>query len=167
MGNEPGVIQLQMKNFLRALGKTWRSLLFLVPAFALAACVPAASPTVTSVARVIDGDTVVLSTGKHLRYIGIDTPEMNPLQPFAQEATDANRRLVEGKSVRLEKDLSETDRYDRLLRYVWVGNTMVNLELVRLGLAQAKSYPPDVRYQSLFEAAEVEAKLARRGMWAK
>jgi micrococcal nuclease len=156
-----------MKNFLGALGKTWRSLFLLIPAIALVACVPVASPTVTSVARVIDGDTVVLSTGERVRYIGIDTPEMNPLQPFAQEATDANRRLVDGKSVRLEKDTSETDRYDRLLRYVWVGNTMVNLELVRLGLAQARAYPPDVRYQSLFEAAEIEAKLERKGMWAK
>jgi len=119
------------------------------------------------VSRIIDGDTVVLASGEHVRYIGMNTPEMNPLQPFAREATEANRLLVEGKTVRLEKDISETDRYGRLLRYVWVDNTMVNLELVRRGLAEAKAYLPDVRYQALFEAAEVEAKLAGRGMWAK
>jgi len=50
---------------------------------------------------------------------------------------------------------------------VWVDSTMVNLELVRRGLAEAKAYPPDVRHQALLEAAEAEAKLARRGMWAK
>ena len=119
------------------------------------------------VTRIIDGDTIVISTGEHVRYIGMDTPEMSPQrqpEPFAEAATEANRQLVEGKAVRLEKDVSETDRYGRLLRYVWVDATMVNRELVRRGLAEAKAYPPDTRYQPLLEAAEVEARLAGRGI---
>jgi micrococcal nuclease len=119
------------------------------------------------VTRVIDGDTIVLSNGEYVRYIGIDTPEMNPEEPFAREATQANRDLVEHKTVRLEKDTSETDRYGRLLRYVYVDDKFVNLELVHLGLAEAKAYPPDTNHQLVLDAAEVEARLAGRGMWAK
>ena len=92
---------------------------------------------------------------------------MDPLEPFAQAATDANRALVEGNTVRLEKDTSETDRYGRLLRYVWVGDTMVNLELVKRGLAEAKAYPPDIRYQQQLDAAEDQAKEAGLGMWGR
>jgi len=117
------------------------------------------------VARVIDSDTVILASGEHVRYIGIDAPELSPEEAYAEEARAANRELVEGNTVRLEKDVSETDRYDRLLRYIWVDVVMVNLELVRRGLAEAKAYPPDTRYQDLLEAAENEARQAGRGMW--
>jgi len=157
-----------MRNvFSGAFRVAWRSLLILALASTLSGCIPVSAPSADRVSRIVDGDTVVLSTGERVRYIGMDTPEMNPLEPFAKEATEANRQLVEGKTVRLEKDISETDRYGRLLRYVWVDNMMVNLELVRRGLAEAHAYPPDVRYQALLEAAQVEAKLAGRGMWAK
>ncbi len=156
-----------MKIFSGALRTVWRSLLVLALLSTLAGCLPAPVSTGDRVTRVIDGDTIVLASGEHLRYIGMNTPELDPLQPFAKEATEANRKLVEGRTVRVEKDVSETDRYGRLLRYVWVDNTMVNLELVRQGLAESKAYPPDVRYQALLEAAEAEAKLAGRGMWAK
>ena len=142
------------------------TLSFLV--LSLGACLPASTATNTiSVTIVIDGDTVVISSGEKVRYIGIDTPEVFPEEAFGQEATKANRELVLGKSVRLEKDISETDKYDRLLRYVWVDDTMVNVELVRRGLAVAKAYPPDTKYRALLEAAESEAKLVGRGMWAK
>ena len=151
----------------RPLRAAWRSLLVLALISTLAGCIPVSSASADRVSRIVDGDTVVLSTGERVRYIGMDTPELSPLAPFAKEATEANRQLVEGKTVRLEKDVSETDRYGRLLRYVWVDSTMVNLELVRRGLAEAKAYPPDVRYQVLLDAAEAKAKLAGRGMWAK
>lgn len=136
---------------------------------ALAGCVPVATDADTvRVTSVIDGDTIVIAGGARVRYIGIDSPEMRP-QPeaFAREATQANREMVEGKTVRLERDVSETDRYGRLLRYVWVDGTMVNSELVRRGLATARAYPPDIRYQFLLEAAELEARAAGRGMWAR
>jgi micrococcal nuclease len=134
----------------------------------LGACFPASLSTDTiSVTRIVDGDTIVISSGDKVRYIGIDTPELSPPEAFAEEATRINRELVLGKTVRLEKDVSETDRYGRLLRYVWVDDTMVNLEMVKKGLAEAKAYPPDTKYQVLFEAAELEAKMAGRGMWAQ
>jgi micrococcal nuclease len=120
------------------------------------------------VIEVIDGDTIIIEGGDHIRYIGIDTPEIYPqVEAFGLEARQANRELVEGKTVRLERDVSETDKYGRLLRYVWVNGTMVNAELVRRGLAEAKAYPPDTKYQSYLAETEAEAKLAGRGMWAK
>jgi len=77
----------------------------------------------------------------------------------------ANVALVAGQTVRLERDVSETDRYGRLLRYGWVGDLMVNTELVRLGYARGVTYPPDVKYQELFDALEREAREEGRGLW--
>ena len=120
------------------------------------------------VTRVIDGDTIIIEGGYRVRYIGIDTPEIHPeMEAFGMEAWQANRRLVEGKQVRLERDVSETDKYGRLLRYVYVNDIFVNAELVRQGLAKAKAYPPDIKYQDYLEAMEAEARSEERGMWAK
>ena len=115
------------------------------------------------VTRVIDGDTIVIEGGYHVRYIGIDTPEEN--EPYYLEAKQKNKDLVEGKKVWLEKDISDNDKYGRKLRYVYVGNTFVNAELVRQGYAYAKSYPPDIKYQVYLEAIETEAQQAKRGIW--
>lgn len=120
-----------------------------------------------TVRRVVDGDTVVLTNDERVRYIGIDTPEdTSQVEPFGPEATEFNERLVEGLDVGLEKDESERDRYGRLLRYVWVGDVMVNAELVREGYAEAREYLPDTRYTACFEALEAEARAEGRGMWA-
>lgn len=123
--------------------------------------------------RVIDGDTieVLINGGTYkVRYIGIDTPEVNDPRPdvqaLAAEATLVNRNLVDGKVVELEKDMSETDRYGRLLRYVYVGDTFVNAELVTLGYAQAVTYPPDVKYEDLFLQLQIQAQEAGLGLWA-
>lgn len=122
------------------------------------------------VVHVVDGDTVKLGNGQTLRYIGIDTTETvhpeKPVQCMGREATARNRELVEGKTVALEKDVSETDRYGRLLRYVWLDGVMVNELLVREGLAYSSSYPPDVRYQDRFRTAENEAREEGRGLWS-
>ena len=83
------------------------------------------------------------------------------------EAWLANRELVEGKRVRLERDVSDTDRYGRLLRYVYIDDISVNAELVKRGLAHAKAYPPDTKYQEYLEKLEAEARLANRGIWSK
>ena len=129
--------------------------------------------------RVVDGDTVQLSDGRLLRYIGIDTPEVrqrdgdrwvvNP-EPFGRAATEANRRLVEGKAVRLEYDVQTHDRFGRLLAYVYVpagdaGEAMVNAELVRLGMAQPMTIPPNVKYAERFRALAEEARREGRGLW--
>ncbi|MBI5650939.1 MAG: thermonuclease family protein [Chloroflexi bacterium] len=126
----------------------------------------------SQVSRVIDGDTIqVLIAGKTytVRYIGIDTPETvapgKPIEWMGAEASEANKSLVGGKSVDLEKDVSETDKYGRLLRYVFVGNVFVNAELVRKGYAKVSTYPPDVKNQSLFLQAQQEARTAGRGLW--
>jgi micrococcal nuclease len=87
-------------------------------------------------------------------------------EPWADEATELNKELVEGENVRLEKDVSETDRYGRLLRYVYVGDIFVNAELVKQGLARAKAYEPDTKYQVYFEELEAEAREAGLGIWA-
>lgn len=124
------------------------------------------------VISVVDGDTIhVLIAGERytVRYIGMDTPEtVDPRRPvgcFGAEASAENKRLVEGKTVGLEKDVSETDRFGRLLRYVYISDVMVNEALVRNGYAAATSYPPDVKYQERFLAAEREARDAGRGLW--
>lgn len=137
----------------------------------LCACPPApetATATQVTVTRVIDGDTIAIDTGQRVRYIGIDTPEVYPEpEAYGVAAWQANRKLVEGKKVRLEPDVSETDKYGRLLCYVYVDDTLVNAELVRLGLAEAKAYPPDIKHQDRLEQLEEEARQAGRGMWAK
>jgi len=136
--------------------------------------VPSPEPeTQILVTRVIDGDTIevdITGTIYKIRYIGIDAPELNDKLPevcaLAQEATRYNRQLVEGKTVWLEKDISETDKYGRLLRYVYVNNTFVNAELVKQGLAWAKVYEPDTKYQDYLEKLEAEARQAGQGIWA-
>lgn len=119
------------------------------------------------VMRVVDGDTidVRLSGSKEtVRYIGIDTPER--VECYYREATAKNAELVAGKEVRLVKDVSETDRYERLLRYVYSGDLFVNAELVRLGYAAAATVPPDVRNAGLFVGLAREAREAQRGLWS-
>lgn len=121
------------------------------------------------VVRVIDGDTVEIEGGERVRYIGIDAPEsVTPGEPvgcFGEEASRANRELAEGKTVRLEKDVTDRDRYGRLLRYVYAGDTFVNLELVRGGFAYAKDYPPDSAKRDVLGSAEREARAAGAGLW--
>jgi len=127
-----------------------------------------APPETARVIQVIDGDTITVAGGYRVRYIGIDTPEVYPeKETYGTEAWQANRLLVEGRKVRLEKDVSDTDKYGRLLRYVYVDDILVNAELVRQGLAEARAYPPDTRYQDLLEKLEAEAKAAGWGIWTK
>ena len=118
------------------------------------------------VVRVIDGDTIEIEGGARVRYIGIDAPEVYPqTEYYGTEAWAKNRELVEGKTVTLEKDVTEADVYGRLLRYVYVDGVFVNGELVRLGYARAISYPPDTKYQERLAQLEEEAREAGRGMW--
>lgn len=102
------------------------------------------------VTEVVDGDTI------KVRLIGIDTPEtVDPgedVQCFGPEASDHATRLLEGRTVWLEKDVSDDDRYDRLLRYVWFKGKsdnryyLANEVLVRRGYAVVSTFPPDVEY---------------------
>lgn len=128
------------------------------------------------VLSVTDGDTIrVLIDGRSvaIRYIGIDTPEtVDPrtsVECFGREATAFNRQLVEGKTVELEKDVSEVDKFGRTLRYVWIerGSQMVmaNEELVRNGYATSSTYSPDVKYHERFGGLEAAARAGGLGLW--
>lgn len=123
------------------------------------------------VVRVIDGDTIELEDGRSVRYIGIDTPETKHpskgVECFGQEASDQNVALVANQIVQLEKDVSETDRYGRLLRYVWIGDRHINQQLVAEGYAHASTYPPDVKYQDVFRSAQQQAHKQGLGLWEK
>lgn len=126
------------------------------------------------VSRVIDGDTVELSTGETVRYIGIDTPELREKsgsgwvyspRPYAEEARDFNRTLVEGKPVRLEFDVQKKDKYNRLLAYVYSEGRMVNIEMVRQGYAMVYTFPPNVKYTGRFLKAQQDARGNNNGLW--
>jgi micrococcal nuclease len=133
--------------------------------------IPTSGDNLVKVTRVIDGDTIELEGGKRLRYIGMDTAELgsskSKTECFAQEAYEKNKELVEGKEVGLEKDISETDKYGRLLRYVWIGDLMINEYLVRQGYASVSTYPPDVKYVEKFKEAEKFARENNLGLWSK
>lgn len=132
------------------------------------------------VARVIDGDTIELSSGTHVRYIGIDTPETRRRiggrwirvdEPYAREATEFNRRLVGKKNVRLEYDLERFDRYGRSLAYVYVENetggerVFANEALVRAGLARVRIYPPNTRHSAALFEGQRRARADHLGLW--
>ncbi len=129
--------------------------------------------TAATVVRVVDGDTIEVEIDGEthkVRYIGIDTPEtVDPRRPvgcFGEQASAANKELVEGRVVGLEGDVSDTDVFGRLLRYVWLTESeMANSILVREGYAHSSAYPPDARYQELFDQLEAEARTAGRGLW--
>lgn len=123
------------------------------------------------VTRVIDGDTIEIETGQSIRYIGIDTPEtVHPDKPamcFGAEASQKNKDLVLGKHVTLEKDISEVDKYKRLLRHVWLDDVLISELLVKEGYAISNTYPPDVKYQELFVKAQKQAQQNKHGLWGK
>lgn len=121
------------------------------------------------VQTVIDGDTIDVVRGgdvQRVRYIGVDTPERD--EPYYWEAREENRRLVEGQEVILVRDVSETDSFDRLLRYVYIQpGIFVNAELLRQGYARLVTFPPDVAQQALFRDLQTEAREAERGLWGQ
>jgi endonuclease YncB( thermonuclease family) len=118
------------------------------------------------VTNVIDGDTIEIEGGQKVRYIGIDSSETYPeAECYSKEAKKKNEDLVLGKTVRLEKDVSETDKYGRLLRYVYVDNEFVNDELVKDGFAVAELVPPDEKYNQKFVESEEYARERGLGLW--
>lgn len=115
------------------------------------------------VVNVVDGDTIdVIMNGiqYRVRYVGVNTPERDEICYI--DASAANAAMVEGQTVRMERDTSETDRYGRLLRYIYVGDTFVNRQLVADGYAEAVLYEPDDEHYDDFRRFEVNA--ARNGL---
>lgn len=126
------------------------------------------------VTKVIDGDTVELEGGQKVRYIGVDTPEtLDPKRPvgcFGKEASNENKKLVEGKKVILEADKEDQDKYGRLLRYVFLpleNGQMLFVQdyLIREGFGKLLIIPPDDKYKDQLIQAQMEARLNRRGLW--
>lgn len=116
------------------------------------------------VARVIDGDTLVLNTTEHVRLSGINTPERG--ECYYKEAKDKLTELVFGKEVLLERDISNRDKYKRLLRYILVNNTTANFVLVKEGYAQVyDKYSYDTKYYLQLKEVEVFPKESKLGLW--
>ena len=113
--------------------------------------VPRYANVTARVSKVIDGDTVVLSTGEKVRLLGINAPEKG--KPYNKEATKQTKQLVEGKTVVLERDATDKDRYKRLLRYAYVGDVFVNLQLVREGYANVYIIAPNTKHEDVLRAA--------------
>lgn len=129
-----------------------------IPVYQKFQCIPSSeTPETGFVVDVIDGDSIKVKIGDkvfEIRYIGINTPEYYSSEKAEAElATLENRRLVEGKKVYLFKDKSNTDKFHRLLRYVFTNEYFVNYEMVKRGSAESKSYFPDTSCQVFFNQA--------------
>ncbi len=125
--------------------------------------------------KVIDGDTIEAEkNGQRLkiRYIGVDTPESvkpdSPVECYGKEAMEFNKSLVLGKKIRIESDVTDTDKYGRKLRYVYLEDgRMVNEILLEEGYARILTIPPNVKYVDKFREAEKKARENERGLWGK
>jgi micrococcal nuclease len=113
------------------------------------------------VTKVIDGDTIVVEGGNHIRLIGIDSDEFG--YPCFESAKKELENLVLNKKVILQKDISVTDKYGRCLNYVFVGDKNINIEMVSRGLAVAVFYEPDTRYKVDIQNAETQAIASKNG----
>ena len=116
------------------------------------------------VVEVIDGDTFVLGNGESVRLIGINTPEIG--EPGADIAKDMLMRMVMNKTVILEQDITDRDDYERLLRYAYIGDISVNAEMIRMGYAEMRFYPPDTLYKAEYRELEDDAIRNGSGLWA-
>ncbi len=128
------------------------------------------------VESITDGDTIKIkrsdNSAQNVRYIGINTPEIKHQgngenQPYGVEATEMNRYLVEGKTVYLQKDAADTDKYGRLLRYVYLEDgTMVNYALIRMGYAALMTIPPNVNFQQKFFEGQELARSEKLNLYS-
>ncbi len=120
---------------------------------------------------VIDGDTFETTAKERVRLIGINTPEYQPwrqkVEPYGKEAAAAAREILNKRVVYLEEDVLKLDVYGRTLAYVYLEDgRFVNALLVMQGMAKARVYPPNMRYQSILKRAQQEAKSAKLGLWS-
>lgn len=127
------------------------------------------------VTRVVDGDTIEIEyngSKEKVRLIGIDAPEsVHPNASknveFGKVATAFTKEALENKEVALEFDVSQRDRYGRLLAYVWIDGIMFNKTLVETGMALVSTYPPDVKYAEQFVKLQEQARQNKVGLWVK
>ena len=117
-----------------------------------------------------DGDTIVLSDGRHVRYIGINAPEIahdnQKAEAFGYAAKKYNQSLIRFKKVRLEFDKEKYDRYGRLLGYIFLlDGTFINKEMIEKGYAYALPRKPNVKYHTMLLQTQRDAMSAKQGMW--
>lgn len=132
------------------------------------------------VTKHIDGDTIYVKMNNReykVRLIGVNCPESTTKhEPYGKEASNYTKSKLLGKTVYLEKDVSNTDKYGRLLRYVWlqkpitinekeIRTKMFNAILLQNGYAQIATYPPDVKYVNYFTKFNKEARQYKKGLW--
>lgn len=122
-------------------------------------------PTKEKVKRVVDGDTIELAKGQIVRYVGVNAP--NNGEPFEEEATEANQKFVQGKTVTFEYDTYTSDRFGRVLAYPFVNGKNVVVELARQGMVKVTIYEDrrKLKYQDELLKAQEEAKQKKRGVW--
>jgi micrococcal nuclease len=125
-----------------------------------------------TVTRVVDGDTIHVELDGDdvtIRMIGVDTPETvapdQPVECYGPQASRFTTNALTDRDIALEFDRQLLDPFDRTLAYVWLGDELFNETLVDAGYAEAKTYPPNTRYQSRLDAAEDVARASERGMW--
>ncbi|MBU7048499.1 MAG: thermonuclease family protein [Theionarchaea archaeon] len=114
---------------------------------------------------IIDGDTFRLSTGETVRLIGIDAPELS--QPGGEESREYLAQLIKGKGITLEKGFEDRDTYNRLLRFVYIGNLCINEEMIRQGYAEARYMSPEDPLREYYIQLEIEAEITKAGLWSE
>lgn len=139
--------------------KNFRLISFICISLIFFSCVPHEQVT-----EIIDGDTFTTSNGVTVRLLGVNAPEMT--ESGGDIAKDILKGLIYGKQVRLESDVTDQDDYNRLLRYVFIGDVCVNAEMVRMGYAEARFYPPDTAKRAEIEGLEKIAVRNGCGLWA-
>ena len=112
---------------------------------------------------IIDGDTFRLDNGEKVRLIGIDAPELS--QPGGEESREYLTQLILNKGVTLEKGHEDRDKYNRLLRFVYIGNTCINEEMIRQGYAEARYLTDSLR--EYYIQLEIKAEIAKTGLWSR
>lgn len=126
----------------------------------------------TVVTRVVDGDTIVIESGEKVRFILVNCPESvhsdsSKNTEFGAIASAYTKSILEGETIYLEKDVSNIDRYGRLLRYIYLADgTFFNEQLVKEGYAQLSTFPPDVKYKDIILDAEQYARNNNLGLWS-
>lgn len=132
-----------------------------------------------TVTKVVDGDTLYLSDGSKMRLIGLNAPENTKrVEPYGQEATNYVKSKILGKEVYLQKDVSDVDQYNRLLRIIWlevptdlmdeneIRKKMLNADMLINGYAEPYTFPPDVTYSKMFVKFAKEAREKEVGLWS-
>jgi len=146
-----------------------RNTLFLAVSLSLLLLFPASGfAEIVRFLNVIDGDSirvVHLGDAREIRLIGMDAPEFG--QEYGTQAKAFTLRFCFQKTLRLEYDREKKDRYGRFLAYVWVGDKMLNEELVRAGLALPLTIKPNIRYYDRIQKAQAEAKRKGSGFWRR